>query len=274
MYKIFFILLNLSYLVNARDVIRFSPLPMESASKTLEIFTPFMDYLERKSGKKVKLVYLTKNEDIMKGLQNGTIDIAHFGPLPYAELTKTYTKIIPIIQFLEKNGKNTYTCTLFKRKGLKIDLNNIKNKKFALTHKYSTCGYAFVETILNQHHNSLENNKFKYVGSHYFAITDVASGNFDIGGVKTSIFNKLKYLNIEKIEEGRANPALMLVANTATLTPSEIETIKKIILSATKKDKKNWNSKINKIAVDPNINNLLQYKERIKNIVLQDENKH
>lgn len=254
------------------DTIRFSPLPMESAAKTLEIFTPFIDYLEKESGKKVKLVYRTNNEDIMKGLINNEIDIAHFGPLPYAEITKTYKKLVPIIQFLEEDGKDYYTCTLFKKKGTDIDLQQIRNKRFALTHKYSTCGYAFIEPILNKHNSSLNNNHFKYIGSHYYVITDVLTGDYDIGGVKTSIFNKLHYLDIEKIEEGEENPALMIVANTATLTNKEIEEIKAILLSSSKKDIKNWDKKINKIAVDPNINHLLKYKQRVKNIVLQDDN--
>lgn len=254
------------------DTIRFSPLPMESAAKTLEIFTPFIDYLEKKSGKKVELVYRTNNEDIITGLINKQIDLAHFGPLPYAEITKTYKKLVPIIQFLEEDGKDHYTCTLFKKKGTSIDLQKIRDKRFALTHKYSTCGYAFIEPILNKYNSSLKNNHFKYIGSHYYAITDVLTGDYDIGGVKTSIFNKLNYLDIEKIEEGEENPALMIVANSATLSTKEIEKIKEVLLSSTKKDRKNWDKKINKIAIEPNINHLLKYKQRVQNIVLQDDN--
>ena len=171
---IFFIICSSLF---AKDVIRFSPLPMESASKTLEIFKPFIEYLEKKSGKKVKLVYRATNLEIIKGLKNKEIDLAHFGPLPYVILTKEYKDIVPIAQFLEQNGKNSYTCTLFKRKDAKIDLHKIQNKKFALTHKYSTCGYVFVENMLKKYDSSLTHNEFKYLGSNYTVIADVVNGD-------------------------------------------------------------------------------------------------
>ena len=210
---LFFIIIYSS--LYAQDIIRFSPLPMESASKTLEIFKPFIEYLEKKSGKKVELVYRATNSEIIEGLKHKTIDLAHFGPLPYVMLTKEYQDIVPIAQFLEKDGKNSYTCTMFKRKGAILDLNKIQHKKFALTHKYSTCGYVFIENMLNKYDSSLVNNEFKYLGSHYTAIADVVTGDYDIGGVKTSIYDKFQYLDVEAIGVGEENPSLMLVANSA-----------------------------------------------------------
>ena len=256
----------------AQDIIRFSPLPMESASKTLEIFKPFIEYLEKKSGKKVKLVYRATNLEIIKGLKNKEIDLAHFGPLPYVILTKEYKDIVPIAQFLEKNGKNSYTCTLFKRKGAKIDLHKIQNKKFALTHKYSTCGYVFVENILKNYESTLDNNQFKYLGSHYTAIADIVTGDYDIGGVKTSIYDKFKYLDVEAIGIGEENPSLMLVANSGTLTKEEISKLQTIITTASKKDRMDWDVKINSAAKIPDIQALMEYKQRVENIEIKDEN--
>jgi phosphonate transport system substrate-binding protein len=186
-------------------------------------------------------------------------------------LTKEYKNIIPIVQFLEKDGQNSYTCTLFKRKGAKIDLQKIQHKKFALTHKYSTCGYVFVEDILKKYDSSLTNNDFKYLGSHYTAIADVVIGDFDIGGVKTSIFDKFSYLDVEAIDIGEQNPSLMLVANTNTLTKEDISQLQNIIISATKRDKKDWDIKINSIAKIPDIKALEEYKQRIENIEIEDE---
>jgi phosphonate transport system substrate-binding protein len=265
------ILFLLSYPLFAQNTIRFSPLPMESASKTLEIFKPFIEYIEKKSGKKIELVYRATNSEIIEGLKTKQIDLAHFGPLPYAKLTKEYKNIIPIVQFLEKDGQNSYTCTLFKRKGAKIDLQKIQHKKFALTHKYSTCGYVFVEDILKKYDSSLTNNDFKYLGSHYTAIADVVIGDFDIGGVKTSIFDKFSYLDVEAIDIGEQNPSLMLVANTNTLTKEDISQLQNIIISATKRDKKDWDIKINSIAKIPDIKALEEYKQRIENIEIEDE---
>lgn len=271
MKKTIILLLIFQTLLFSTQTIRFSPLPMENASKTLEIFTPLIDYLEKKSGKKVELVYRTKNEDIISGLINGEIDIAHFGPLPYAKITKKYSKIQPIVQFLESDGSNKYTCTLFKRKGTSIDLKTIRNKQFALTHKYSTCGFAFAQEILKPLGNSLENNNFKYLGSHYNTITDVALGEYDLGTAKTSIFKKLNYLDVQAIATSSSYPALMLIANTGTLSKDTILKIKNIFLNISKNDTKNWDSKIKKIAVSPDIEHLEQYKQNNKDIELKDE---
>ena len=269
--KILSLILILVYITEAKDIIRFAPLPMESASKTLEIFTPFVKYLEKKSGKKIKYVYRSTNIDVMNGLKSGEIDIAYFGPLPYAKIKQEFKDTIPIAQYLEKNGKKTYTCTVFKRKGDKISLNNMKNTKIALTHKYSTCGYAFVYDVLSEHNSNIDNNNFKYIGSHYEAIAEVLTGDFEIGGVKTSIFNKHKHLDIESIAISKPNPGLMIVANGSTLSKKEIKEIKNIILSITKDDKKSWNSKIKKDAIDPDIKLLEDYAKRIKNIKLKDD---
>ncbi len=256
----------------AGDTIRFAPLPMENASTTLKIFAPFITFLEKKSGKKVEVIYRAKNSEIMDGLKNNEIDIAHFGALPYVKLSKEFNSIVPIVQFMEKNGSDIYTCTMFKRKDQSIDLKNIKNKKFALPQKYSTCGYAFAQNILKKHNNTLDKNRFNYLGSHYDTIFEVTTGDFDIGTAKTSIFNKFSHLDLESIEISQPNPCLMIVANKSTLTQSEIKHIKDIILSSTKEDRKNWDSKINRIATEPNVKLLNQYKNRIKDIRLKNEN--
>lgn len=266
-----FLLIFLEVFIFAKDSIRFSPLPMESASKTLQIFTPFVKYLEEKSGKEFKYIYKSRNIDVMEGLKNGEIDIAYFGPLPFVKLKEEYPHVIPIAQYLEPEGKKTYTCTFFKRKGDNINFKNIKNKKAALTHKYSTCGYAFMYELLQEQGIESSNMEFKYIGSHYNAIVEVIMGDYDVGGVKTSIFNKFKDHGIEAIGISKPNPGLMVVANGDTLSTKEIEKFKQIILSIDKEEKKNWYKKIKKETIDPDLELLKEYKERIKKIELKDE---
>lgn len=266
----FLILLFLCGILNANDTLRFTPLPMESLTKTLEIFAPFIAFLEQKSGKKVEIVYKTKNEDIIDGIKKGQIDIAHFGPLPYAQAIQTFSGVIPIIQFLEKDGSHSYTCTLFKRKDVELSLSNATQRDFALTHKFSTCGYIFVEDGMKKHANSLDNNHFQYMGSHYSVITSVVNGDFDAGGVKTSIFEQFAYLDIEPLFVGEPNPLLMLVANAATLSRQEIEKIKTWILHAKESEKKTWDPKINQ-PVEADLKALNNYAKKISTIPIKDE---
>lgn len=266
----FLVSLFLCTVLYGNDTLRFTPLPMESLTKTLEIFAPFISFLEKKSGKKVEIVYKTKNEDIINGIKNGQIDIAHFGPLPYAEAIKTFSGIIPIVQFLEKDGADFYTCTLFKRKDVDLNLPDTKNRDFALTHKFSTCGYIFVEDAMKKYANTLDENHFQYMGSHYSVITSVVNGDFDAGGVKTSIFEQFSYLDIEPLFVGEPNPLLMLIANTATLSRQEIENIKTWILHADKAEKKSWDVKINQ-PIEADLKALNAYAKKISAIPIKDE---
>ncbi len=254
----------------ASDTIRFTPLPMETVAKTYEIFTPFTKFLEQKIGKKVEIVYIAKNAEIMEALKEGKIDIAHLGPLPYVKLHEAYKDMLPIIQFLEKDGSPLYTCTLFRRKNSTLDYTKAKDLSFALTFKYSTCGYASVEELLREHGTSLLNNSFHYSFSHYRAIADVVNGDYDFGTVKTSIYEQFKYLDIEPVAEGKPNPELMLVANTKTLTSNEIESIQKSILESTPEERKSWVEKIHD-PVAPDIESISEYEKRIEGIQLLDE---
>ena len=265
------LLLFINVLLFSRDIIYFAPLPMENASKTLEIFTPLVNYIESKTGKNIKMIYKGSNKEVMEGLKDGSIDIAYFGPLPYARLSTQFKDVVPIVQYLENNGKETYTCTLFKRKGEALNLKNIVDKQFALTHKYSTCGYAFVYELLRENKSDIDDNYFKYIGSHYNAVFEVITGDYDIGAVKTSIFNKYKHLNIESIAAGKPNPGLMIVANGSTLNKKEIVNLQNIILNITSDEKKEWDPKIKRDVIRPNLELLNQYKQRIKDIKLKDD---
>ena len=255
----------------ASDTIRFAPLPMENALKTLKIFLPMTKYLEKGLGKKIEIVYKGSNEEVVDGMIDKSIDIAYFGPLPYVDLTKRYKYSTPIVQFLGKGGKETYTCTMFIRDEENKSIKDIDNQKFALTQKYSTCGYAFAQKILNDKGLSMDNNSFKYIGSHYDTIIEVLSGSYDIGTAKTSIFNKFKHLGVKSISVSLPNPGLILIANSATISKADIETIKNLMLNATDEERRNWGEKIRNKSIVPNLKLFDEYKNRVKDIVLKDE---
>jgi phosphonate transport system substrate-binding protein len=262
------IMISIAY---SNNTLKFAPLPMENTVQTLKIFSPMVKYLEKNLGKKIEIIYKASNKNIVDAIINKEIDIAYLGPLPYVDLKKRYNNSVPIVQFLNKNGTETYTCTLFVREEEKEKLTNTKNYKFALTQKYSTCGYAFAQEVLLEKNLSMENNSFKYIGAHYDTIIEVLSGSYDIGGAKTSIFNKYKYLGVKAIAQSLQNPGFMLVANGSTVSNSDIKKIRDLMINTTDQQRKNWGSKIKNKAILPNIKLFDQYEKRVRDIKLKDE---
>lgn len=267
-FAIFILFLNM---LNAEDKIRFAPLPMENAAKTLEIFSPLLNYLKKNLNKKIEVIYKGTNQEIVEGLIDNTIDIAYLGPLPYIDLKKKSKNAKAIIQFLEKSNKETYTCTMFTRNEDSADLSSIKNKKFAMPQKYSTCGYVFAQEILKENGLSLDHNRFEYAGSHYNCIVEVLSGDYDIGTAKTTIFEKFKYLGLKPIAISKPNPGLVLVANYATLNQKTIIAIQKLLLEATDKERSKWGNKIKNKSIVPNEALFKEYAKRVDGIVPKDE---
>jgi phosphonate transport system substrate-binding protein len=101
------ILLYQSFL-NAKDIIYFTPLPMNKTKKNVKEFLPLIDFLKKDIGIEIKFNNKNDYADILKGFEDQTIDMAFLGPLPYAVLKSQYPYIKPIVSFKQKNGSIHY----------------------------------------------------------------------------------------------------------------------------------------------------------------------
>lgn len=236
MIRFFFLLIIFFKLIlSSKEVLVFAPLPMLNKTEVYDSFYPMIKLLEKRLDKKIIFFYSENYENILEQFEKSQIDFAYLGPLPYLKLKEKYDHVEPLIYFKDKNNSVYYTCSLVKF------LKSEKIQKIALTQPLSTCGYLSVNSMLD---NKLEEYKYKYLGKHDEVALEIIRGNFDIGGLRTSIAKDYYHLGLEEIKRTDKLPGFVLAGNSKTLTKDELEKLQNILLDVPSKDYSTWGKDI------------------------------
>ena len=230
--------------VNARPLV-FAPLPLENTQKAFETFSPMVTHLENALQESITFRYETRYDDIITLFASNKIDIAYFGPLPFSVLAKQSPFAKPLVTFHEQDGSHGYRCVLVKFATTQINTQDPKTLKVALTQPLSTCDYTKTKVLLEQKFGlSLDELSYRYLERHDAVALNVVRGEFDLGGIKESIAKEHASLGIDIVATSPLLPGFTLVVNTRTLTPEQIETIKKTLLSTPKEIYTTWGKEI------------------------------
>lgn len=227
---IFTVLFSLIFTIlfaEQNTTIRFSPIPMMPKKQCFQEFTPFVDYLSKQIGQKISIEYRSFYDEVINDFIDDKIDMAFLGPLSYVLLKEQYPEIVPVVMFLNSNGKNTYTCSLVQF-GNDSDISS--DATISLTQPYSTCGYLMTEVLLNKYNKSITDFMYFYIGNHRDCAMSVIKGQTKYAGLKTSIAKQFTHLGINIIASTEAIPSFILVANPKTLTQSTIDKIKRHLI--------------------------------------------
>jgi len=223
--------------------LRFAPLPTKSVSKNVEEFLPIKNYVSKTLSIAPKFVYKKNYRDILDGFKKGEIDVAYLGPLPFVQLRKEYPYVAPLVTFRQKNGSSGYRCILAKLDGDTIEDN--ASLTVALTQPLSTCGYLMTHKLLQQTYGrDLADEHYRYTMSHTNALSALARGEFRLAGAKESIARRFKSLGVTIVARTELLPGFLLVANTKTLSPQQIATLKKTLLQVPESVYRHWNHSI------------------------------
>lgn len=215
----------------AQDKLRFAPLPMQSKKILYDNFHPMLTYLEKKLHKKIEFVFFKDYEEILTHFKQGKLDLVYLGPLPYVQLTKEYAFAKPLVAFKESSGYATYTCSLV------TSLATQQEEKVALTQPLSTCGYLSVNALMDKH---LYQFKFKYLGRHDLVALSILEGKFDMGGLKTAIYQKYYHLGLQEISRTKPLPTFALIANTKTLSNNITTNLKNALKDVSQNEYALW----------------------------------
>jgi phosphonate transport system substrate-binding protein len=192
-----------------------------------------LEFLEHRSGQTIVLNAQSDYEAVLQGLIDDRIDLAYLGPLPYVLLTDRDDRFVPLVRFLNAEGKSLYTCSLAHFGDTPMRLDQLGGKRVALTQPYSTCGYLTTEHLLRSAGQTLRNIRYFYAGSHSESLLEVVRGNAAVGSAKTAIARKYRILDVQPLAESPPLPGFLLVANPRTTTAAQRAAIREALLSLT-----------------------------------------
>jgi phosphonate transport system substrate-binding protein len=213
--------------------LRFSPLPMLDERSLRAQFTPLLEHIEAETGEAIVWRYFPDYADVIEGLDNGLVDFAYLGPLPYVELTTRHDHFAPLAQVREKSGDTSYDCALAHFGDTTADIAALTEKHFALTQPLSTCGSFAVSVMLKRVGLSLttHGNTYTFTGAHDNAALAVLAGDADVAGLKASITQNYHSLGLEVIATAGPYPGFLFVANMQTLDTSRFKALRHSLLS-------------------------------------------
>ena len=213
---------------NADQVVRFAPLPMQRSEHVLKQYQPMLDYISSRTGIRFELVYTVDYDELLREFGAGRVDMAYLGPLPYVALTERYEGIVPLVSFRNAEGRDRYTCSLFRRGGEEPARDS--SGVAGLTQPLSTCGYLSSEMLLQSTGDSLTRRRYRFAGTHTDVILGVLLGDFELGGAKTAIVRRYAHLGLRTIAETHPWPGFLLAINRETVPRDTRERIAKSLL--------------------------------------------
>lgn len=222
----------------------FAPLPLKDIKSIHTQFSPMIRYLQKKLKTKIKIDYNTSYDEILRKFEKGEIDIAYLGPLPYLSLDERYPYVKPLVNFRNKKGAVSYTCSFVSFISTTNKIKSLQNTKIALTQPLSTCGYLFVNDILKNFNTNIEENKYRYLGRHDKVALSVIRDEFTYGGLKSDIAKEYFHLGLKEIKQSEEIPNFILVANAKTIKNDVINNIKNSMISIDKDELELWHKSL------------------------------
>ncbi len=196
------------------------------------IYTPFLRYLEKETGRRFRIMFTEKYEDTIDNLGNGVTHFAAVGTLSYV-IGKGKYGIKYLVSGVNKEGDPRYHATIFTRPESGIEnVIDIKGKCFAFGAKMSTQGHIIPRKMLKDAGISLDElGEHLYTGSHINAVKAVLNGECDAGGIQDILAGRLaaeKQIKIIKISEPYPSS---LIAYNSNMDAETVEAVKSAILS-------------------------------------------
>lgn len=235
--------------VHAAEPLVFAPLPMETPETVASQWKPALDYLGQAVGMRLRIEYSESNATILEKFQAGKLDLAYLGPLPYVMLKERFPAAVPVAYFNEKDGQPHYTCAIVALAERKLAAKDLRGKTIALTQPFSTCGYFSIDGMLRRAGSDLEKNRYRYLNKHDVVALAVARGDYDAGGLKTTIGKKYAHLGLHIVAESPPLPGLALIANGERLSPERIAALRSALIGAEPAQRASWGENIRHGAV-------------------------
>lgn len=198
----------------------------------VSIYTPFLQYLEKATGRRFRIKFTRKYEDTVKNLGNGTTDFAAIGPLSYVTGEKEYG-IRYLVSGVNSDGDPRYHSIIFTRPGSLIrDLSDLRGECFAFGSEMSTQGHLIPRKMLEDAGITLDDlNKYIYTGSHVNAVKAVLNKECDAGGIQDTLANRLASEGKIKIIKISGPYPSSLIAYNSAVDAKIVDSVRSALLA-------------------------------------------
>jgi phosphonate transport system substrate-binding protein len=202
------------------------------------IYTPFLNYLEKTTGRRFRIKFTEKYEDTVSNLGKGITHFAALGSLSYVLGHEKYG-IQYLVSGVNSEGDPTYHSIIFtKPDSLIQDIHELKQKCFAFGSRMSTQGHIIPRSMLEQAGISLTDlEEYIYTGSHLNAVKSVLNGECDAGGIQDTLAKRLVEEGTIKIIKMSQPYPSSLVAYNSSLDAALVKAVKEALLAFEPMDK-------------------------------------
>jgi phosphonate transport system substrate-binding protein len=208
--------------------------PRLGPKEEIMIYTPFLKYLEKATGRRFRIKFTARYEDTIENLGKGITHFAAVGTLSYVIGKDKYgSKIKYLVSGVNKEGDPRYHAMIFTRPDSEIqNIKDLKGKCFAFGSKMSTQGHIIPRKMLEDAGITLEDlGNYIYTGSHINAVKAVLNGECDAGGIQDVLAKRLVSegkIKIIKISEPYPSS---VIAYNSHLDSRTVELVKSTLLA-------------------------------------------
>jgi phosphonate transport system substrate-binding protein len=187
---IFFLLSGLSHAAE----LTIGLIPEQNVFSQFKRYAPLGEYIEKKTGIKIKFSILSKYGNIIDRFYSGKLDGAFWGSFTGAMAIEKL-EVQPIARPVNRDGTSSYRGYIFVHKHSMIrNVSDMNKKIIAFVDKATTAGYVFPIAYFSEHgvkdiHTYF--SEYYFTGSHDAAIYSVLEKKADIGCAKNTVFDLL-----------------------------------------------------------------------------------
>lgn len=178
--------------LNNPDTLVFAYTPVEDPAIYEDIWQPFIDHLEKVTGKDVMFFAVQSNSAEVEAMRSGRLHIAGFstGPTPFAV---NLAGAVPFALMGADDGRFGYTLQLYTRKDSGIDsMADLKGKRVAHTSPTSNSGNQAPRALFPKQGLVPEKDyEVVYSGSHDQSMLGVVAGDYDAAPVASEVVDRM-----------------------------------------------------------------------------------
>ena len=156
------------------------------------VYTPFIKYLEKKTGRRYRIMFPSSPDETLENLGNGRIHLALIDILNYVIGRERYG-IKFLVSGINEEGSPYIRSAIFVRSDSDIrSIKQLKGRCFAFGAKNSASGYLIPLAMLEKNNIELSHlDRYLFNPSDIDTIRSVINGECDAGGIKVGILRRL-----------------------------------------------------------------------------------